>query len=209
MTDASAWVEPAVNAERRRLREAPRLDQLSSRLNPRLPRSALILVENAAGPAYSGFPGIRRCVRLLCTAPARVENALACRLSSASPRTLAPRWTAEIGGMGRGPETPGSRRLRCCAEDQQQASMGAGAVVRGGWLLGVLSRARRHVGSAGPRRRATSYEWASPASAGQLPGPPLKGRPQRHRAARRRRFGRAIARPSIEGAGARDETVRG
>ena len=53
--------------------------------------------------------------------------------------------------MGRGRETPGSRRLRCCAAGQQQASMGAGAVVRGiaCWMycLGpVIVRDRRDTG---------------------------------------------------------------
>ena len=53
--------------------------------------------------------------------------------------------------MGRGRETPGSRRLRCCAADQQQASMGAGAVVRGiaCWMccLGpAIMRDRQHPG---------------------------------------------------------------
>ena len=36
MTDVSAWVEPAVNAERRRLRQTPRLEVLSSRVESKI-----------------------------------------------------------------------------------------------------------------------------------------------------------------------------
>ena len=42
----------------------------------------LIPVENAAGPAYSVFPGIRQCVRLLCTAPARVASCCGTKLAT-------------------------------------------------------------------------------------------------------------------------------
>ena len=36
MTDVPAWVEPAVNVERRRLRETPRLEVLSNRVESKI-----------------------------------------------------------------------------------------------------------------------------------------------------------------------------